>query len=116
MKTIHTAPLEVLSSRTNGSFTTEPHEAGWADEALLIAYVREMAGPAPLLVVRAQISADGSRWFDHPASPLHLRQSGGASLALSHFGNWLRLAGEVSGGPPEGETACVIDLYWVLKG
>ena len=116
MKTIHTAPLELLSHRANGSFMTEPHEAGWADEALLVAYVREMAGPAPLLVLRAQISADGARWIDHPASPLHVRQPGGASLALSQFGNWLRLAGEVSGGPPEPASACVIDLYWVLKG
>ena len=116
MKNVHTAPLEVLSPRANGNFTTEPYEAGWADEALAIVYVREAAGPAPLLVLRAQISADGARWFDHPAAPLEIDKVGGYSLPLTQFGNWLRLAGEVSGGPADGAAAMVLDLYWVLKG
>jgi len=116
MKNTHTAPLEVLSARANGAFLTEPHEAGWADEALAILYVREAHGPAPALRLRAQISADGARWFDHPAPPLRVDGSGGYSLPLAQFGNWLRLAGEVTGGPADGTPALVIDLYWVLKG
>ena len=116
MKTIHTAPVEVLSAKPNGAFATEPYEAGWADEALAMIYVRETAGPAPQLVLRAQISADGARWFDHPAQPLRLEKSGGYSLPLAHFGNWLRLAGEVTGGPADGTPAFVVDIYWVLKG
>jgi hypothetical protein len=116
MKNSHTAPLEVLSARANGAFSTEPHEAGWADEALAILYVREVHGPAPTLTLRAQISADGVRWFDHPAAPLRVAAPGGYSLPLAHFGNWLRLAGEVTGGPADGAAAVVIDLYWVMKG
>ena len=72
MKNVHTAPLEVLAEKLNGSFVTEPHEAGWADEAMAVIYVRETAGPEPQLLLRAQISADGARWFDHPAPPLQL--------------------------------------------
>jgi hypothetical protein len=108
--------MEVLSAKPNGSFQTEPYEGGWADEALAIIYVRELAGSAPTLLVRAQISADGVRWFDHPASPLRIGGRGGHGLALTQFGNWLRLAGEVSGGPLDGSPACIIDMYWVLKG
>lgn len=108
--------MEVLSAKANGSFHTEPYEAGWADEALAIIYVRELAGSAPTLLVQAQISADGVRWFDHPAASLRIHGLGGQSLALTQFGNWLRLAGDVSGGPSDGSPACVIDIYWVLKG
>jgi hypothetical protein len=108
--------MEVLSAKANGTFHTEPYEAGWADEALAIIYVRELTGSAPTLLIQAQISADGVRWFDHPASSLRIDSLGGRGLALTQFGNWLRLAGEVSGGPTDGSPACVIDLYWVLKG
>jgi hypothetical protein len=116
MKNIHTAPLEVLSPRSNGAFATEPFEAGWADEALAIVYVRETAGVSPQLELRAQISVDGARWFDHPAPPLRLERAGGYHLPLTQFGNWLRLVGDVTGGPAAGAPAFVIDLYWVLKG
>jgi hypothetical protein len=116
MKNSHTAPLEVLATKANGAFFTEPYEAGWAGEALAMVYVREMHGPAPQLALRAQISVDGVRWFDHPAAPLRLATTGGHGLPLTQFGNWLRLAGEVSGGPSDGGAALVLDLYLVLKG
>ena len=116
MKNVHTAPLEVLSSRANGAFATEPFEAGWADEAMAMLYVREMAGPAVRLTLRAQISVDGSRWFDHPACALQAGLVGGYGLPLTQFGNWIRLAGEISGGPNDAAPALVLDLYWVLKG
>ncbi len=115
MKNIHTAPMEVLSPKANGVFATEPHEAGWADEALGLIYVREVSGPAPRLVLRAQISADGVRWLDHAAPALVIEKPGGYQLDLVRFGNWLRVAGEVSGGPPGG-AAFLLDFYWVLKG
>lgn len=116
MKNVHTAPLEVLSPKANGPFATEPHEAGWADEALAIIYVREANGPAPRLALRAQISADGVRWLDHAAPALIIEKTGGYQLDLVRFGNWLRLAGEVTGGPAEGAPAFLLDFYWVLKG
>lgn len=116
MKNFHTAPMEVLSAKPNGPFATEPYEAGWADEAIAMIYVRETAGPAPKLVLRAQISVDGARWFDHPAPALRIEKPGGYSLPLTQFGNWLRLAGEIAGGPADGASAFVIDIYWALKG
>jgi hypothetical protein len=116
VKNIHTAPMEVLSAKPNGTFATEPHEAGWADEALALVYVREAQGTAPKLVLQVQISADGARWLNHATPPLVITKTGSYYLPLSQFGNWLRVAGEVSGGPASAEPAFVIDFYWVLKG
>ena len=116
MKNSHTAPLEVLSAKANGRFVTEPYEAGWADEALGLIYIRETAGPAPKLVVQAQISADGARWLDHRTPPLVIDGPGAHYVSLERFGNWLRLTGEVSGGPAGDAPAFVLDFYWVLKG
>ncbi len=116
MKNTHTAPMEVLSAKSNGSFATEPHEAGWADEAIGMIYVREANGPAPRLVLQAQVSADGARWMNHAAAALTVTRPGAHYLNLAQFGNWLRVAGEVTGGPADGSPAFVIDFYWVLKG
>lgn len=116
MKNTHTAPMEVLSAKSNGAFATEPHEAGWADEALAMIYVLEVHGPAPKLVLQAQVSADGARWMNHAAPALTVTQPGAHYLGLAQFGNWLRAAGEITGGPADGSPAFVIDFYWVLKG
>jgi len=35
-------------------------------------------------------------------------------LSRAGFGNWLRLAGPVTGGPDDGSAAVVVDIYWVL--
>jgi hypothetical protein len=116
MKNVHTAPMEVLSAKSNGAFATEPHEAGWADEAMAMIYVREVHGPAPTLVLQVQISADGARWMNHAKPALSLTAPGAHYLSLTQFGNWLRVSAEVTGGPADGSPAFVIDFYWVLKG
>ena len=116
MKNVHTAPMEVLTERANGTFTSEPHEAGWADEAIAMVYVRQVTGPGAKLVLRAQISADGARWMDHQAAPLVVTAPGAHYLPLTQFGNWLRLRGDISGGAPGNLPVFVYDFYWVLKG
>ena len=115
MRRIHTAPMELFSPKPNGNFETEPHEAGWASEAIAMVYVNSLAGPAPTLRIRVQISADGARWMDLGREFESISQIGGYHLGLEKFGNWLRLAGEVSGGPEDGEPAFEVDIYWVLK-
>jgi hypothetical protein len=114
MRRSHTVPLELFASLANGPYASEPHEAGWASEAIAFVYVREVAGPAPRLDLRAQVSADGQRWIDLGAAFPPLTQPGGAMLQLTHFGNWLRLAGDVLGGPENG-PAVTADIYWALK-
>lgn len=88
-----------------GSFSTEPYECGWAKEAIF--FIRaldaaEGAGGAGIGEVpgeasgeaRIQISPDGMRWIDE-GSVFSL--PGAADQAtfcrVSHFGNWLRVAG-----------------------
>lgn len=114
MRQVHTAPMEILSALPNGPMEMEPYEAGWATEAIAMIYIREAHGPQPLLRLRAQISVDGSRWIDHGQALPPLTEMGGYSLCVEHFGNWLRLAGEVTGGPEDG-PAFIADLYWVFK-
>ena len=116
MRTIHTAPIELLSAKPRGPFVTEPYEAGWATEALAVIYVREVRGLSHNLRLSAQISADGARWLDHPATPLLISQPGGYCLMVREFGNWLRLTGEVDGGPDDGGAAMILDIYLILKG
>lgn len=88
-----------------GPFSTEPYECGWAKEAIF--FIRaldaaEGAGGAGIGEVpgeasgeaRIQISPDGMRWIDE-GSVFSL--PGAADQAtfcrVSHFGNWLRVAG-----------------------
>jgi hypothetical protein len=116
MITLHTASMEVFAPKANGSFALEPFECGWAMEALAMIYVREIHGPAPQLTLRVEISADGCRWMPHPVKQLSVAETGGYHLAVTQFGNWLRLCGEISGGPDDGTPALFADFYWVLKG
>jgi len=116
MKTCHIAAMEVFSQLPNGSFALEPYEAGWASEAMALVYVREVHGPAPALQLRFQISADGCRWIDTEPEWPPIAGAGGFKLALHGFGNWIRLAGAVTGGPDGGLPAFVADFYWSLKG
>jgi len=115
MRNVHTVPVEVCAPKFDGTFETEPYEAGWALEALAFVYVRETAGPSAQLELRPQISVDGVRWIDFPTGFPPIKKAGGYSLALSNFGNWLRLAGTVIGGSSSGGPTLVLDLYWVLK-
>ena len=115
MRKSHTAAIEIFSAKANGPVATEPYEAGWAREALAVIYCHEVHGPAPCLEFGAQISADGVRWIEFGRAYPTISAPGGYFLSLDHFGNWLRLAGTVSGGPDDGSAAVLVDIYWVLK-
>lgn len=115
MRNVHTAPMEVFAQIGNGPYALEPYEVGWAAEALLFVYIREVHGRSPSLSFTVQISVDGNRWIDTPHTLGPLTEAGGSSLLVTGFGNWLRLAGEASGGPEDGSAAFVADFYWVLK-
>jgi hypothetical protein len=107
--------METFSPVANGSFELDPYEVGWATEAIAFVYVHQAYGPSPSVFLRAQIAADGERWVDRGPTLGPITQAGSYFLSLTHFGNWLRLAGEVSGGPEDGSPAFSMDVYWVLK-
>lgn len=91
-----------------GLFSTEPYECGWAKEAIF--FIRALDATAEAGAgagadagdgseaapgeARIQISPDGIRWIDE-GSVFSL--PGAADQAtfcrVSHFGNWLRVAG-----------------------
>lgn len=92
-----------------GAFATEPYEAGWAAEALI--FIRVLSGVVSQQSAAVQVSPDGIRWLDEGTRIPLPEQPDGLTLArVTHFGNWLRLAGEL----PPGQY-CTVLVYFVLK-
>jgi hypothetical protein len=109
MKQSHTTLLE-RNTEWSGQFETEPYEAGWASEALFFARVLSSEGDWFDADAEVQISPDGTHWANEWSS-MSLDPDGGTTYCrVSHFGNWLRLVGEL----PEGVAAKVL-VYLVLK-
>jgi hypothetical protein len=80
-----------------GSFSTEPYECGWSSEAIF--YVRKLGteGAVAGTPVRVQISPDGMHWCDE-GTTFTLTEASVDFCKVSHYGNWLRLTGELPAG------------------
>jgi len=79
----------------NGTFTSEPYEAGWASEAIF--FIRTLQGSGQGVVANVQITPDGMHWCDEGAT-ITLPVEGETTFCkVSHFGGWLRLAGKRKG-------------------
>lgn len=91
----------------SGLSHSEPHEAGWAGEA--IAFVRALApavGAAGTAYV--EISPDGMNWVREGTSfALPTRAGEVGFVRIGHFGNWLRLAAEF----PDGSALTVLVTF-----
>lgn len=92
-----------------GDFVTEPYECGWATEAIFFVRELESQGTVTGTRLQAQISPDGMRWCDE-GTALRLTAAEVDFCKVAHFGNWLRLRGEL----PQGASARVI-VTLVLK-
>lgn len=94
-----------------GQFVTEPYEAAWASEAIFFVRALAAEGQTGEVSAQVQISPDGMRWCNEgtliqlPAQPDDL-----AFCKVTHFGNWLRLAGEL---PLQAKLTVIV--YIVLK-
>ena len=105
---VYTAVVE-RNVAWEGAFATEPYEAGWAAEALI--FIRVLSGGVSKHSAAVQVSPDGIRWLDEGTRIALPDTAAGLTLArVTHFGNWLRLAGEL----PPGQ-ACTVMVYFVLK-
>ena len=105
---VYTAVVE-RNVTWEGAFATEPYEAGWAAEALI--FIRVLKGGVSQQSAAVQISPDGIHWLDEGTLiPLPEQPDGLTSVRVMHFGNWLRLAGEL----PLGQS-CTVLVYFVLK-
>ena len=105
---VYTAVVE-RNVTWEGAYTTEPYEAGWAAEALI--FIRVLKSGASGHSAAVQVSPDGIHWLDEGTRIRLPKQPDGLTMArVTHFGNWLRLAGELT----PGET-CTVLVYFVLK-
>ena len=98
MRRSYTAVLE-RGEPLGREWATEPYEAGWATQALFFVRLLEepdAAGAAQILSARVQLSPDGMHWSDEGTTLPEL-VDGQAFARVREFGNWLRLAGTVSG-------------------
>ena len=86
------------NERWTGEAASEPHEAGWAREAVIfVRALKDPKGPQPQ--VRAEISPDGMRWIpEGTAVAMPTTRDGISVLRLKHFGNWLRVAASFADG------------------
>ena len=91
----YTAVVE-QNTRWEGTFATEPYEAGWATEALF--FVRALSADATPedATARVQISPDGIHWCDEGTTLRIPSEADGLAYArVRHFGGFLRLTGSL---------------------
>lgn len=81
--------------RWQGEFASEPYEAAWASEAIFFVRALDVSGEFTG-TARVQISADGIHWVDEDTEfDLPTAKNEVTFAKVSHFGGWLRIAGEV---------------------
>lgn len=112
--------MTILSSYTavvernqvwSGAFASEPYEAAWAREAIFFVRALDSGLAGAEVEARVQISPDGTRWCDEGTRFLLPTAADGVTFGrVSHFGGWLRIAGDV----PDGAAVTVI-VYLALK-
>ncbi|WP_426959195.1 hypothetical protein [Muricoccus radiodurans] len=76
----------------SGECATEPHEVGWAAEAVIFVRALAVEGDVGDAAFRVQLSPDGMRWVDEGTTirvPARQDETGWARVA--HFGAWLRI-------------------------
>ena len=91
----YTAVIARGEDWSDGS-TTEPYEASWAREAIIIVRTLETGTLKPGAKAHVQISLDGMRWVDEGTSLDIPTEVDGISMArIGHFGHYLRLKAEM---------------------
>lgn len=112
MRESHTAVVE-RNTTWRGDFASEPYECAWAGEAIF--FVRCLSADGldeyDWTPAEVQISPDGMHWCSEGSSlSLPTVPDEVSFVRVSHFGGWLRLAGELREG-----TALTVLVYLALK-
>lgn len=86
------------NDRWTGNAASEPHECGWAREAII--FVRALKTPkGKQPVARVEISPDGMRWLpEGTEAAMPSEKDGIIALRVNHFGNWLRVSADFGNG------------------
>lgn len=77
--------------------SSHPMEAGWASEAIFFLIVEEITGTGTTLSAVVEISADGINWVKEGSAFPSIDGPGHYFCKVSHFGNWLRVSGQIDG-------------------
>ncbi|MEC3878968.1 hypothetical protein [Parapedobacter sp. 10938] len=96
MRHFHASAVERRITITD-NLVSHPMEAGWASEAIFFLIVEEVQGTDAKLQATVEISADGINWIPEGTEFPIIKQPGHYFAKVSHFGNWLRVNGVVSG-------------------
>ncbi len=91
-----------------GNITSHPMEAGWASEAIVFLIVEEIKSDA-ILKAHIEISPNGINWIKEGAIFPEISGPGHYFCKVSHFGNWLRVNGEILG--PDAEIKASVQLH-----
>jgi hypothetical protein len=91
-----------------GNMTSHPMEAGWASEAIFFLIVEEIKGEASLRAY-VEISPDGINWIKEGSTFREITGPGHYFCKVRHFGNWLRVNGEILG--PDAEIKASVQLH-----
>ena len=89
--------------------TSHPMEAGWASEAIFFLIVEEIKGAATVKA-HVEISPDGINWIKEGSIFPEITQPGFYFCKVSHFGNWLRVNGEIVGADAEIKASVQLHL------
>lgn len=106
LKQSYTAVIE-RNRVFSGRLESEPYECGWAGEAIFFVRKLAISGDVHDVPLQVQISPDGMRWADE-GTTLTLSQNEIDFCKVTHFGNWLRLTGDL---PPGLELTLIITLH-----
>jgi hypothetical protein len=92
-----------------GNITSHPMEAGWASEAIFFLIVEEIKGAATLKA-HVEISPDGINWIKEGSIFPDITAPGYYCCKVSHFGNWLRVHGDIAGADAEIKASVQLHL------
>ena len=109
MRASHTIVIE-RNTVWQDEFVTEPCEVAWASEAIFFIRALEVHGVRSGNSARIQLSPDGINWCDE-SDGIRLPIEPEISYhRLTHFGGWLRLAGQLQPG-----VSMKVIVYLALK-
>ena len=91
------------------NITSHPMEAGWASEAIFFLIVEEVKEGATLMA-HVEISSNGINWIKEGAAFQEITVPGHYFCKVRHFGNWLRVNGEILGPAPEIKASVQLHL------
>ena len=107
-----TTAVIVRGEAWSGEAASEPYEAGWATEAVIFLRTLKRDGDLSAARIRVQISPDGYNWVDEGTDIALPANNDAVTFArITHFGNWLRIGGDL---PDGGSCQLLATLH--LKG